>query len=55
MDPPVGGDDGPPALISEGAYPHAIFSVCRKPIGQVDDPIALGAEQDIQGVGEIRG
>ena len=44
-----------PPSSPERAHPHAVFGACRKSIGQVDDLIALRAEQDIQCVGEMRG
>lgn len=54
MDPPVRREDDPPALISERAHPCKIFSARRKTIGQMDDLIALGAEQNIQGVCKMK-
>jgi len=54
MDPPVRREDDPPALISERAHPCKIFSARRKTIGQMDDLIAFGAEQNIQGVCKMK-
>ena len=55
VDPSVRGDHDPAALVPERAHPRAVFGVSRKSIGQMDDLVALRAEQDIQRMGEMRG
>ena len=54
IDPPVGRDDHPASFVSERGHPYDIFGIGWKSIGQVDDLVAFGAEQDIQCVSEMR-